>query len=40
MDRTSRPFLRVTQEYLYTEANRRLRLRPAGRSLFGRLSTR
>ncbi|MFE7244401.1 hypothetical protein [Streptomyces sp. NPDC057580] len=35
----SRPFLRVTREYLYTEANRHLRLRPAGRSLFGRLST-
>jgi hypothetical protein len=34
----SKPFLGVTREYLYTEANRHRRLRPAGRSLFGRLS--
>ncbi|MFE4960745.1 hypothetical protein ACFRCW_44230 [Streptomyces sp. NPDC056653] len=36
----SMPFLRVAQKYLEAEANRHLRLRPAGRSLFGRLSTR
>lgn len=36
----SMPFLRVTRKYLEAEANRHLRLRPAGRSLFGRLSTR
>ncbi|MFI9754307.1 hypothetical protein [Streptomyces collinus] len=36
----SMPFLRVARKYLEAEANRHLGLRPAGRSLFGRLSTR
>jgi len=34
------PFLRACREYLDTEAERHFGLRPTGRSLFGRLSTR